>query len=223
MKVFELDPGSPEPKLIHEIASLLKKGGVIAYPTDTVYGLGGDAFNPEVHHKIRILKGRKGAKPFPYIIDKAERLAEWGIELSPAAAAIAERFWPGPVSLVLRDAGNLPSEALDLRKAICVRVPDCKIARSVAGALGGLLIATSANSAGEPPALTAHEAIECFAGEIDAVVDGGPSKARLPSTIVDVTGKKVVVLREGVVGADKIGAVVGAVEKRLFSQEGNGK
>ena len=214
MQIFELNPSAPEAKLIHEIASLLKKGGVIAYPTDTFYALGGDAFNPDVHHKIRILKGREVAKPFPYIVDKAERLKEWGLQLSPVAAAIAREFWPGPLSLVLEDSGNLPNEVLNENKTICLRAPDSKIARAIAGGLGGLVIATSANLATRPPARAAREAVELFRGEIDAVVDGGPSPSSLPSTIVDVTGRKVVILREGAIPAAKVRAVAQEFERK---------
>ncbi len=206
---------------MNEVASLLKKGGVIAYPTDTLYGLGGDAFNSDANHKVRILKGREGAKPFPYVIDKPERLAEWGIRLSPVAAAIAETFWPGPVSLVVEDSGNLPTDVLDARRMICVRMPDNTIARAIAGALGGLLVATSANPSGGRPARSAQEAMEYFRGEIDAVVDGGPSTCKLPSTIVEVTGRKIVILREGAVPADRLSAVVAEFGRRLYSQEGN--
>jgi L-threonylcarbamoyladenylate synthase len=213
MKIFEINPGNPEPRLVNEIASILKAGGIIAYPTDTLYALGGDAFNPETGHKIRILKGREGTKPFPYIIDKAERLKEWRIRLSPAAVALAQEFWPGPVSFVAQDSGNLPGHVLDLRKTICLRVPKNNIARAIASALGGLLIATSANLAEHPAAQNAGEATRYFRGEIDAVVDGGPSTSSLPSTIVDVTGQKVVILREGAVSKDRLHAVIAEVEK----------
>jgi L-threonylcarbamoyladenylate synthase len=215
MKIFELNPSAPEAKLIHEIASLLKKGGVIAYPTDTLYALGGDAFNPDAHHTIRILKGREASKQFPYIIDKAERLREWGLQLSPVAATVAATFWPGPLSLVLEDSGGLPVDVLDENRTICLRMPDSRIARAIAGALGGLVIATSANLAGRAPSRTAQEAMERFRGEIDAVVDGGPSASAQPSTIVDVTGSKVVILREGAVPASRVRAVVEEFERKL--------
>lgn len=214
MKIFELNPNAPEAKLVHEIASLLKKGGVIAYPTDTLYALGGDAFNPDVQHKIRILKGREAAKPFPYVIDKAERLREWGLQLSPVAATLTAKFWPGPLSLVVEDAGGLPSEVLDVNRTICLRVPDNKIACAIAAALGGLVIATSANPAGRTPARTAQEAMERFRGEIDAVVDGGPSSSPEPSTIVDVSGPKVVILREGAISATKVRDIVEEFERK---------
>ncbi len=204
---------------MHEIASLLKKGGVIAYPTDTLYALGGDAFNPDVHHKIRILKERKAAKPFPYIIDKSERLREWGLELSPVAATIASKFWPGPLSLVLEDSGGLPADVLDANRTICLRMPDSKIARAIAGALGGLVIATSANPGGRAPARTAPEAVELFRGEIDAVVDGGPGASSQPSTIVDVTGSKVVILREGAIPAAKVRAAAEEFERKLQGEK----
>ncbi len=214
MKIFELNPDAPEAKLVHEVASLLKKGGVIVYPTDTLYALGGDAFNADVQHKIRILKGREVAKPFPYIVDKAERLREWGLRLSPVAATLALQFWPGPLSLILEDSGGLPNEVLDASRTICLRMPDNTIARAIAGALGGLVIATSANPTGRAPARTVREAVEWFRGEIDAVVDGGTSSSAEPSTIVDVSGSKVVVLREGAIPAAKVRAVTEEFERK---------
>ena len=221
MKVFEPNLEAPNPGLTHEIAALLKKGGIIAYPTDTLYGLGGDAFNPEASHRIRMLKGREGAKPFPYIIDTAKRLSEWHIRLGPDAEVIAKTFWPGPVSLVVEDSGTLPKEVLHSGRTICVRVPDNKIARAITSALGGLLIATSANPSGHASARTAQEAIRYFRGEIDAVVDGGPMISALPSTVVDVTGDKLVILREGAIPADLIMARVAGAKKRPYLDEGS--
>jgi len=207
MKVFELNPTNPEPELIAQIASFLKKGGVIAYPTDTLYGLGGDGFSPEVHHRIMILKGREGTKPFPYIIDSANRIYQWRLKLSVAATALAKTFWPGPVSLVLKGSDELPRHIFDESGTICLRVPQNQIACAIARALDGLLVSTSANPSGLTPACCAREAMGYFRGEIAAVVDGGPSVCRLPSTIVDVTGDQALIIREGAVAADKIQAV----------------
>ncbi len=212
MKVYALDPDGPDPELITEIASLLKQDGTIAYPTDTLYGLGADAFNPVAYQRISILKGRDGTKPFPHIIDRPERLKEWGVKLGHGAEEIIGAFWPGPVSLIVQDTGKLPGHVLGPGRTLCVRVPDNRIARDVAGSVGGLLAATSANPTGLPPASCAGEAIDYFQGEIDAVIDGGPSKGRLPSTIVDVTGQKVVILREGAIPADKILAVIDKIQ-----------
>jgi len=222
MKIFELEPGSPDPKLINEIGSLLKKGGVIAYPTDTVYGLGGDAFNYDVHHRVRTLKGRGRNKPFPFIVDKADRLAEWGIQLNAIASALIQRFWPGPLSIIVEDCGALPGDVLDARRTMCVRVPANKIARAIAGSVGGLLIATSANPAGGKPAQNAQAAADLFKGEIDAVVDGGPSPSGLPSTIVDATGRKMILLREGSVPSEQLLQVVSDIERDTYFEEGNG-
>jgi L-threonylcarbamoyladenylate synthase len=123
---------------------------------------------------------------------------------------------------VVEDAGTLPGDALDPRRAMCVRVPAHKIARAIAGSIGGLLIATSANPSGAKPARTAREAANYFKGEIDAVVDGGPSPSSLPSTIVDVTGRKMVILREGAVPIDQLAHLADRIEKKLYLQEGNG-
>ena len=212
MKVYALDPNGPDPELITEIASQLKQDGTIAYPTDTLYGLGADAFNPVAHQRIGILKGRDGTKPFPYIIDRAGRLKDWGVQLGHAAEQIIGAFWPGPVSLIVQDTGKLPGHVLGPDRTLCVRVPDNRIAQDVAGSVGGLLTATSANPTGQPPASCAADAIDYFRGEIDAVIDGGPSRHRLPSTIVDVTGQKVVILREGATPADKIMAVIEKIQ-----------
>ncbi len=214
MQVFELNPEAPEPDLTGEIAALLRDGKIVAYPTDTLYGLGADAFDYNAVHRIVILKGREGAKPFPYIIDKRERLEEWEISLSPLAETIIEEFWPGPVSLIVKGPGKLPGHVLGPKGNVCVRAPRGKIARAIAARVGGLLVATSANPAGLPASRSAREAIEYFRGEIDAVVDGGPSESGLPSTIVDVSGEKIVILREGAVPSEKIFSALAGARKR---------
>jgi L-threonylcarbamoyladenylate synthase len=206
-----MDPADPDPRLVAEVAFMLKKGGVVVYPTDTLYGLGGDGFNSEAVHRIMILKGRDTAKPFPYIIDAPERLRQWRVALNPVARAISEQLWPGPVSLVVRGCDELPRHVLDRNGTVCLRVPENSIARAVAGAVGGLLVATSANPAGHAPARSADEAAAYFRGEIDAVVDGGASVRGEPSTIVDVTGHDAIVLREGAVTSARIRAVIDGV------------
>ncbi len=220
MKIFKLDPSNPEADLISEIASLLKEGKTVAYPTDTLYALGGDPFDPEAMRRIAVLKGRDGSKPFPYVIDRADRLRQWGVKLAFTAEALAERFWPGPVSLVVDATGRLPAHLLNQRRTICLRMPESGIARSIAEALGGLLAATSANPEGMSPARSARQAMEYFRGEIEAVVDGGPSPQSLPSTIVDVSMGKVVILREGAVPAEKILTALAEAKK---AQTGRGE
>lgn len=215
MQIYELNSETPEPDFIDEIAALLGEGKVVAYPTDTLYGLGANAFDYDAVHKIVILKGREGNKPFPYIIDGPERLREWGIVLSPLAEAIADVFWPGPVSLVVEGTKKLPSHVSDSNGKVCLRVPKSKIARAIAAGVDGLLVATSANPAGRPASRTAREAMEYFRGEIDAVVDGGPSVHALPSTILDVSGEKIVILREGAVPSEKIFSALAEAQKRL--------
>jgi len=215
MQIFELNPDNPDPDLVKEIGSLLKNGKIIAYPTDTLYGLGANPFDYDAVHRITILKGRDSAKPFPYIIDRVERLRQWGIHLSPLAEAIAQKFWPGPVSLVVRGSRKLPGHILDANKKICLRVPQNNIARSIAAAARGLIVATSANPGGLAPSRSAREAMEYFRGEIDAIVDGGPSEGAAPSTILDVSKGKVVILREGAVPSEKILSALADAQKRL--------
>jgi L-threonylcarbamoyladenylate synthase len=214
MTVFELNPADPDPELLGQISSLLTKDGVIAYPTDTLYGIGGDGFNPDTHHKIIILKGRDGTKPFPYIIDSVDRIGLWQLKLGVVAAALMKQFWPGPVSLVLNGSDELPRHIFDKNRTVCLRLPDNAIARALAAAVKGLLISTSANLAGRAPATCAREAMGYFRGEIDAVVDGGPSVGREPSTIVDVSGNDAVIVREGAIPAEKIRTVAADAKNR---------
>jgi len=215
MQIFELNPESPEPDLVKEAADLLRKGKVIAYPTDTLYALGGDAFNYDAVHRIAILKGRDGTKPFPCIIDSVERLEKLGIELSPIAWAIAADFWPGPVSLIVKGPSRLSGNVLDEKGRICLRAPKNEIARSLASKVGGLLVATSANPSGRPAACDAHQAVDYFRGEIDAVIDGGRSPHEMPSTILDVSEGKLVIIREGAMPSGKILAALAQAQKKL--------
>ncbi len=220
MLLYEINTEEPEPDLINEVAALLKAGKIVAYPTDTLYGLGADAFNREACHRVAILKGRDESKPFPYIMDKAERLAEWGVRLSPLADAMARRFWPGPVSLVVSGSREIPAHALDSAGNICVRVPESIVARAIAGAAKGLIIATSANPSGHPASRSAREVADYFRGEIAAVVDGGESSRFDPSTILDVSRGKVIILREGAVPAEEILAALGQAQAELEDREG---
>ena len=186
-------------------AEIIARGGVIAFRTDTFYGLGADPFNAAAVQKVKDLKGREENKPILVLISDVEQIGRLMENRSPAFDELAERFWPGALTIIGKATGQLPSEVTAGTKSVGVRLPDDDRVRSLVLACGGALTATSANPSGEPPARSATEALEYFGETVDLILDGGATKTDQPSTVVDTTsdsGLKLV--REGVIPWDKI-------------------
>lgn len=169
-------------------AKILRDGGVVLFPTDTVYGLAAHPAHPEALRRIYEIKGRDFNKPIAFLASDAEALDRFGARISAAARAFAKRFWPGSLTLIL-DCATGKTEGF--------RVPDSTIAREIIAACGGLLHVTSANRSGEPPALCIDEAIAPVAGLCDLVIDDGPSRVGIASTVVRDTAEGWTILREG--------------------------
>lgn len=183
------------------VVEALKAGGVVIYPTDTLYAVGCDARNAGALARLRAAKGREAGKAFPVIAadeDDARRLTSHWPE---AAVLLAAAFWPGPLTLVVPAASDLPVELLAGAVGVAVRVPASSIARTLAAGVGPL-VSTSANLAGEAPCVTADLALAAFP-DADLAVDIGPLDGA-PSTIVDLTGDAPRVLREGRVSAGDV-------------------
>ena len=186
-------------------ARIIARGGVIAFRTDTFYGLGADPFNAGAVQKVKDLKGREGNKPILVLISDVEQLGRLIENRSAAFDELEKQFWPGALTIIGKGTGQLPSELTAGTKSVGVRVPDDESARSVVRACGGALTATSANPSGEPAARSAAEALKYFGESIDLIVDGGATKTDRPSTVVDTTsdgGLKLV--REGGIAWDEI-------------------
>lgn len=176
---------------VEEAAAALGRGQVVAFPTDTVYGVAAG------HGHTRALfeaKGRPADKRIPVLLSDASHLEASAI-VTPAARTLAERFWPGPLSIVL---------AAPRRGSIAFRVPDSDVARRLIAASGGGLPVTSANLSGQPDARTAEEVLAQLDGRIALVLDGGRTPGGVPSTVVDCSGPDVRILREGAVSAAEI-------------------
>ena len=181
-------------KNIEEAAEVIKKGGLVVYPTDTVYGLGCDPFNVNAVRKLIEAKGERD-KPLPILACRmidVERIAE----LSERARKLGEKYWPGPLTLVL-PRRSLPDVVTLGSAAVGVRIPGNPIAMTLLEHSGGLLVGTSANKTGQPPSSTALEAYEQLKDNVDVVLDGGSAKLRVSSTVIDLTGKEVKMLRKG--------------------------
>ncbi|RLI20042.1 threonylcarbamoyl-AMP synthase [Candidatus Bathyarchaeota archaeon] len=183
-------------------AEIIKKGGLVIYPTDTVYGVGCNPFNVDSVKRVFEVKGRTG-KPMPvlaYSIENAKRIAEF----NDKALKIAEAFWPGPITLILPKKPNLPDIVTCNHRTVGVRVPNHEVALELMRLSVGLLIGTSANKTGGEPPKTVEEAVRQIGEKVDIVLDGGRVPLGMPSTVVDLTVETPTVVREGPVKLNSI-------------------
>jgi L-threonylcarbamoyladenylate synthase len=187
---------------IEKAATIIKKGGVVVYPTETVYGIGCAPYNAEAAERVCYVKGRAD-KPLPLACADAED-ARGIVEFNPAAERLAERFWPGPLMLVLPARIEYSVWVTHGAKTLGVRVPDHDVARRLAELSDGIIVSTSANRTGEPPATTAEEAAEQIGDGVDLILNGGPAKSQLPSTVLDLSGEQLWILRAGPITGEQI-------------------
>lgn len=173
-------------------------GGVVAFRTDTFYGLGADPFNTAALEAVNELKGREG-KPILVLVCDPELALRLVARRTRAFDALAERHWPGALTLVAEARAEAPELLTAGTGTVGVRLPDDEEVRAIVRACGGLLTATSANPAGRRPARTAEEVERYFRNEPGLIIDGGESRSELPSTVLDVSGDVARLVREGVV------------------------
>ena len=181
-----------------------RAGGIIAYPTETFYGLCVDPFNELAIKALYEVKGRPPASPMPLIIGEASMLSSVVSEISPQAQKLINRFWPGPLTIVFRARPGLPSILTAGTGTIAVRLSGSPCARRLSSTLSSPITSTSANPSGSPPATKAAGVLSYFDGSIDILIDGGGLKGMKGSTIVDATGERLVVLREGEIASSEI-------------------
>jgi L-threonylcarbamoyladenylate synthase len=188
-------PDSPEAR--EHASAVVNDGGLIAFRTDTFYGVGADPFNPSALERINALKGRDG-KPILVVASDAGEAERLIAEKTRTFELLAGRYWPGALTLVAAARAEAPELLTAGTGTVGVRLPDDAEARALVRACGGLLTATSANPAGHPPARTAAEVAGYFPEGFGLIIDGGATRTELPSTVIDVTGLKPRLIREGV-------------------------
>ena len=180
---------------IQTALEILQSGGIVAFPTDTVYGLGSLAFDNAAIESIYTAKDRPIEKAIPILIGDLSDLDQVADDIPDMALRFAARFWPGPLTCVVPKKQTLPS-AVSATHTVAVRIPDHPDARALLRAAGPMAV-TSANISGQPSPSTAQEVYEQLNGRIPLILDGGKTKGGIPSTLVDCTGEKPVILREG--------------------------
>ena len=192
-----------------DAVAALNRGDVIVFPTETLYGMGADALNFTAVEKVFRLKGRDPNSPFPVLVSDQSMLDTLVVEISPLAAKLMARFWPGPLTLVLPGRHDLPLPLMNSAGGIGVRISSQPIATELVRLLGRPITATSANPSGQPGARTVAQARDYFSGKIDIFIDGGALSARSASTVAEVIGDKIRIIRAGEIGIDQLEEVVG--------------
>lgn len=194
-----IDPRNPEREKLSEAVAVLKSGGVVAYPTETFYGLGADANNATAVEKIFSIKGRAYANPLAVIVAGEDDLLSLVMEIPEAARILMKRFWPGPLTIVFWAAPSVSPRLLAGTGKIGIRVSSHPIASLLARELGAPLIATSANRSGEPENTSCAGVRDSLGDRPDLIIEGGETPGRPGSTILDVTVFPFRILREGAV------------------------
>ena len=198
-------------KIIAEAAKILSQGGLVAFPTETVYGLGGDAFDPKAAAGIYAAKGRPSDNPLIVHISKVEDLEKLSDEVPLSAYKLAKEFWPGPLTMIIKKNDKVPKTITGGLETVAVRLPANPIARAIIEASGTFVAAPSANLSGRPSPTTGKHVIEDLTGRVDMIVDGGAIEIGLESTIVDLSEDVPMILRPGYVTLEQLKAVLGEV------------
>ncbi|MFQ5856770.1 MAG: L-threonylcarbamoyladenylate synthase [Anaerolineae bacterium] len=185
-------------------ARILAEGGLVAFPTDTVYGVGAHAFQPEAVERIYVAKIRPRDKAIPILLARADDLALVAEGITETAWLLAETFWPGGLTLVLPKKANVPDVISAGGPTVAVRVPDHPVPLALMAALGAPLAATSANLSGRPSPVTAQEVEAELEGRIELILDGGRCPGGVPSTVLDLTTDPPSVLRAGAIAEEEI-------------------
>jgi len=194
------------PVIFRHAVDILKHGGTVVFPTDTVYGLAALPFNEDFVERLYVVKGRNSARAIAVLIGDVLELEKVSVSPSKSAKQLAEQFWPGPLTLVVPRHPNLP-EVLAPLPTVGVRVPDHPVALSLLGMTGPLAV-TSANRSGRENTNSAQEAFEQLRGRVDLIIDGGRSPGGVPSTVVDCTSPDLKILRPGPISYDDIDRIV---------------
>lgn len=210
-KTLRINPKNPSISQIRQAAKIIKSGGVVAFPTETVYGLGANALDSKSVRKIFAAKGRPSDNP---LIVHISDIAEVGIladNIPNTAYDLMERFWPGPLTIVLKKSKIVPKIVTGGLDTVAIRMPKNKIAQGLIREADVPIAAPSANVAGRPSPTTAKHVEEDLSGKISLIIDGGPTKIGIESTVVDLSKKTPMLLRPGSVTLEQLREIVGAV------------
>ena len=211
-KIITIDRNNPDKELLQSAGKLLKEGGLVAFPTETVYGLGGDGLQKDAAERIYAAKGRPSDNPLILHIADIDALPVLAVDIPELAYRLAEKFWPGPLTMILKKSEAVPYTTTGGLETVAVRMPSDEIAREIIRASGTYIAAPSANLSGRPSPTRAEHVIEDMSGRIEMIVDGGASDIGLESSIIDLSGDTPMILRPGYITKEDFEQVVAEVE-----------
>ena len=211
-EIIKINRDDFEEEELEFAAQCLREGKLVAFPTETVYGLGGNAFDATASARIYAAKGRPSDNPLIVHIAETSALEELAAEVPEAAYRLAEAFWPGPLTMILKKSDKVPGTTTGGLDTVAIRMPEDRIAAALIRRSGIYVAAPSANASGRPSTTKAEHVIEDLDGKIDVIIDGGASAIGLESTIVDLTGEVPLILRPGYINAEQLAEVLGEVQ-----------
>lgn len=218
-EIIEIDPTHPDKAALAQAGEVLRRGGLVAFPTETVYGLGANALDPAAVAGIFAAKGRPPNNPLIVHVADVERAKQLAASWPDAADQLSRRFWPGPLSLVVAKRPEVPEIVTAGGETVALRVPAHAVARGLIEAAGVPIAAPSANRSTEISPTRAEHVLRSLDGRIDLLIDGGPTPGGLESTVVDLTASPVRLLRPGLVSPREIEAVIGPIDVGLVSPD----
>lgn len=210
-KIIKIDTDRFESADLDEAAEVLRKGGLVAFPTETVYGLGANAMDKEASKKIYAAKGRPSDNPLIVHIAHKEDIEVLADEVPEMAHRLADVFWPGPLTIILKKKEYVPMETTGGLNTVAIRLPANPIARELISRSGVFVAAPSANISGKPSPTKAEHVIKDLTGKIDIIIDGGKATLGLESTIVDLSEEKPMILRPGCITKEMLENVIGSI------------
>ncbi len=211
-KIITIDTQEAQEMQLEEAVSILHSGGLVAFPTETVYGLGGNALDEQASKKIYEAKGRPSDNPLIVHISQIKDMEYLTKEIPEKAYQLAEVFWPGPLTLILKKKDHVPYQTTGGLDTVAIRLPANLVARELILRAGIYIAAPSANLSGKPSPTSAKHVIDDLSGKIEMIIDGGKATLGLESTIVDLTGKTPMILRPGCITKEMLQNVIGEIE-----------
>lgn len=205
-KVVHIDQENPSAEVVNLAATVLRDGGIVVFPTETVYGIGAAANSCIGPQEIIDIKERPAHKAIPWLVEEEAALDKYGVDVPQYAHNLAKKFWPGALTIVVKAADIVPREFRDQRGTVALRSPNHALVMELIKASGGALIATSANTSGKPAPGSFAELEDRIIAAADLTLDGGETEHGIASSVVDCTGPEPEILREGAVSADEINA-----------------
>ncbi len=202
--VLTVDPAVPDPEVIQTAVEAIRRGELVSFPTETVYGLAADAFNDDAVARVYEVKGRPANNPLPVQVASADDIRQVAIDIPDVAWELIRRFMPGPLTIVLRASPGLPDMVTAGTGTVGVRIPDHPVALALIRAAGTAIVAPSANPSGEPPPPSAEEVLAYLDGRIEYILDAGPTLLKIASTVVDLTCTPPRILRHGAISEEDL-------------------